>query len=126
MPRTLQAMVIAAVLTVPVPVLAAPPANGNDWLSRCKDAVDTAKATYCFSYVRGLADGLAMWAVFSPETAPACIPSQIQGQELVGVAMRYLETHPEMGRLAAGISLAQSFIETWPCAAQATSFRPVN
>ncbi len=124
--RTLPAIVVAAILTLPAPLSAAPPANGNEWLSRCKDAASTAKVTYCFSYARGLADGLSMWAVFSPETAPACIPTRVQGQELVEVGMRYLESHPEMGRLAAGITLAQSFIETWPCITQSTSLRPLN
>ena len=115
MDRTIAAIVVALACALPGAVRAAPPADGNDWLSRCQDAEDAAKGTYCFTYARGLADGLSLWAVISPQTAPACIPTQVQGQELVDVGMRYLKSHPEMGRLAAGIPLAQSFVETWPC-----------
>jgi hypothetical protein len=124
------ALLVTMICALPVPALAASPASGNDWLSRCEDGAttgDAAKASYCFSYARGLADGLSIWAVISPETAPVCIPTQVQGQELVDVGMRYLKDHPEMQTLAAGVPLVRSFAETWPCKdAQASASGPSN
>ncbi len=109
-------------------VFAGAAADANDWLARCEGrATDAAKASYCFSYARGLADGLAIWAGMSPETARACIPTEVQGQQLVEAGMRYLKDHPEFGDLAAGIVLTLTFAETWPCKdAEATSFTPAN
>jgi hypothetical protein len=125
--RKSAAILVAVTCAFSVPALAA---NGSDWLERCQDATttgDAAKAAYCFSYARGLADGLEIWAVISPETAPVCIPTQVQGQELVDVGMRYLKSHPDTQTLAAGVPLVQSFAETWPCKdAQASAFRPAR
>ena len=128
--RTTAALVIAATCAFPFAALAGTAADGNDWLSRCQDGTttgDVAKATYCFSYARGLADGLTIWAVISPTTAPACIPTEVQGRDLVDVGMRYLKDRPEMGGFAAGVPLTQSFVATWPCQqARPTASRPAN
>jgi hypothetical protein len=130
MPRNSAAILVTMICAFPVAALAGSAANGSDWLSRCQDATatgDAAKAAYCFSYARGLADGLEIWAVISPETAPVCIPTQVQGQELVDVGMRYLKSHPDIQALAAGVPLVQSFAETWPCKdAQASAFGPAS
>jgi hypothetical protein len=74
-----------------------------------------------------LADGLTIWAVISPETALACIPSAVEGQDLVDVGMRYLKDHPEMGDLDAGVPLTQSFVAAWPCQqAKPSALRSAN
>jgi hypothetical protein len=102
------------------PVAAAPAADGNDWLSRCEDARATsgsAEATYCFSYARGLADGLSIWTIMSPATALACIPTEVQGQQLLDAGTAFMKSHPELRHLAAGVLLTYSFVEAWPCSA---------
>lgn len=128
--RTIVTAALWVICALPVPAFAAPLTNGNDWLTRCQDGTtsgDAGKATYCFSYARGLADGLSIWAVISPETALACIPTEIQGQDLVDVGMRYLKNHPEMRSFAAGVPLTRSFVEAWPCKqVQPSIFRPAN
>jgi hypothetical protein len=117
------------ILALAIPARAEP-ASGNDWLARCQEGAataDAAKATYCFAYVRGLADGLAIWAGISPETAPACIPTEVEGQQLVEIGKRFLTDHPDARQLAAGIPLAYAFVETWPCKpAHAFVFGPAN
>jgi hypothetical protein len=130
MRRAAAALVIATACAIPLTAFAGSAADGNDWLSRCDGATvaaDTVQATYCFSYARGLADGLSIWAIVSPTTAPACIPTETQGQQLLDVGMAFLKQHPDMQHLAAGIVLTYSFVEAWPCsAARPSSLAPTR
>jgi len=129
MRRRLAAVGFATMCTFAVPLAAASPVDGRDWLARC-DGVTTASdsetATYCFSYARGLADGLSIWAIMSPTTAYACIPTEVQSQRLLDVGTRFVKSHPDMQQLAAGVLLTYSFVESWPCNAAQPSSATAN
>ena len=93
-------------------------ATGYDWMSACVNGGNDAGV--CFTYARGLADGLAMW-MYSDQhtgshTAPICIPGYVMTKELVVAGQNYFRTHyPETAKLDAGNLLKRAWTEVWPC-----------
>jgi hypothetical protein len=88
--------------------------DGNSFLRSC-DVDPGGIQGWCIDYAQGLADGLMVWQILSPDTARACIAPEIAASQLREVAVRYLRAHPEKRHQSAGIVLANAFVEAWPC-----------
>jgi hypothetical protein len=88
--------------------------TGNTWTDDCFSQ-DTDRVTSCISYARRLADGLIVWQQTAPAGALACIPLQVDAEQLLDVGHRYLSSHPETRHLGAYILLSTAFKEAWPC-----------
>jgi Rap1a immunity proteins len=100
--------------TAASPAIAGPAATGNDWVTDCGSKSDW-RRTSCYMYARGLADGLAVWQIISPETATACIDEKVISQQLVDVGLAYIKAHPATRADYAGTLLSFAFIEAWRC-----------
>jgi hypothetical protein len=88
-------------------------ASGNSWLAACNDG---AKYPFCVGHVRGVADGLTIWAIVDKNRAPVCVPEGVTAGQLMDVTTRYISNHPESRHEEAGTLIGRSFLEMWPCA----------
>ena len=92
------------------PAAAAKAASGNEWVGYCKAGSPT-----CWTYARGVADGLAVWEMISPETATACIPQAVDAAQLRDIGLQFIKDNPKDRHVPAGLLLAKAFMTTWPC-----------
>jgi Rap1a immunity proteins len=93
--------------------------NGHRLMQGCSSATSKKapwKTIYCYGYVRGIADGFI--------STGACLPPQVNTQQLVEVALRYLRDHPEKRHLGSGGVLIPAWGEAWPCAEEKPTFKP--
>jgi hypothetical protein len=93
--------------------------NGHRLMQGCSSATSKkalGKTIYCYGYVRGIADGFI--------STGACLPPQVNTQQLVEVALRYLRDHPEKRHLGSDGVLIPAWGEAWPCAEEKPTFKP--
>ena len=89
------------------------------WCSR-EEPVDVEA---CLSYLRGASDALNAMQfeaeeLGEEESLPSpvrCVPERVSINELKTVVGRYLEEHPEMRRLQAGVVVMHALREAFPC-----------
>jgi Rap1a immunity proteins len=96
--------------------------DGNSWLMKCggpmqqrRTSVEFGYYMRCAGHVRGLADGLILWQVNSPDTALTCIPSGVTPLQLMEVGNKYMRDNPKDRHQNASLLLAIAFREAWPC-----------
>lgn len=92
----------------------ADPATAKEWVKDCegKSAVNQIA---CFTYARGVADGLTLWVHVDKDNAPVCIPDEVNAMQLVAVGKKFFKDSPKDQHLAAGVFLGFAFLEAWPC-----------
>jgi len=88
--------------------------TGNQFLNVCTGTLQGTAKALCFGYVKGLADGLALWRGTHP-SAPVCFSERVTGQQLLDVGLKYVAEHPETRDQDLGNLLGRAFFEVWPC-----------
>jgi hypothetical protein len=107
-------MVLAA-----MPACAGPTDTGNDLLANCSPRKQGSPSEFgayanCLGYVRGIADGIAMWQEYNPETVVACIPRRADSGQLRDITLRWIANNPTQRHLSGGIVVALALQEAWP------------
>jgi hypothetical protein len=69
----------------------------------------------CRGYIRGAADTLILWQHLQPDTMPTCVPSEVRGDAMADVVLKYLHEHPEDRHLGGSVIVAYAAAATWPC-----------
>lgn len=92
----------------------ADPATANQWIKDCKGK-SAVNQIACFTYARGVADGLTLWVHVDKDNAPVCIPDEVTAYQLVEVGKKFYNDSPKDQHLAAGVFLGFAFLEAWPC-----------
>jgi hypothetical protein len=90
--------------------------NGHRLMQDCTSKKEPWKTIYCYGYVRGIADGFI--------STGACLPPQVNAQQLVEVALRYLRDHPEKRHLESSGVLIPAWGAAWLCAEEKPTFKP--
>jgi hypothetical protein len=89
--------------------------DGNKLLEYC-NTNERAYSWFCSGYIQGASDQLAMRAVASNQ--PICFGSDVEGDQVRDVVVRYLTAHPENRVVAAGGLIKAAIEEAWRCAAK--------
>lgn len=86
--------------------------SGEEMLSYCA-------TNACGGYFLGAFDGLHIAGAVGNEKqrkiAQICAPSDVTNEEVVDVALAYLERHKEAGHLSAANLALRAWREQWPC-----------
>ena len=122
---------VTCIVSAAALVLAIAPAharNGTEWLSFCTSTPksDVAAARYnsdCYSYPRGLADGITLWKVLDPDHGWICIPSAATAAQLRDVTIDFIRSNPKDRHLDVGILMGLAFQNAWPCSGK---FKPAG
>ena len=73
----------------------------------------------CGGYFLGAFDGLRIAGAVGSEkqrkAAMVCAPSEVTNEQIVDVALAYLERHRELGHLSAANLALRAWREQWPC-----------
>ena len=73
----------------------------------------------CGGYFIGAFDGLRIAGAVGSEkqrkVAAICAPSEVTNEQVVDVALAYLERHRELGHLSAANLALRAWREQWPC-----------
>ena len=93
---------------------AAGPVTAREWIQACVDKA-ALKQIACFTYVRGVADGLTLWVHGDEENAPVCIPDTVTSAQLVAVGQKFFKDSPKDQHLVASVFLGFAFLDSWPC-----------
>jgi hypothetical protein len=90
--------------------------TGNDWLKLCEGKPNTGiYINRCYSYTRGLADGLIVWATIDPEGAGICIPGEVTSQQLMEIGVNFIANNPKDRHNGSVYLLALAFRTAYPC-----------
>jgi hypothetical protein len=104
--------------------------TGNWWVQNCRPstALDltprqlTSKEkeaifnqAICVYYVRGFAHALMLWEATERNTAPICIPVEVKINQLLDVALNYLQAHPEQRHKRMVEILGDVLYDAFPC-----------
>lgn len=86
--------------------------SGEEMVSYCaKNA--------CGGYFLGAFDGMRIAGAVGSEkqrnAAIICAPSEVTDEQIVDVALAYLEQHKEAGHLSAANLALRAWREQWPC-----------
>jgi len=87
--------------------------NGNQLRQWCNEA----DIGLCMGYVVGVADAMEAFHSYGKAFLDwrACIPNDVTRGQLMAVAKKFLNDHPEDLHLAAVGIVAQSMVEAFPC-----------
>ena len=96
--------------------------SGSDYLEACQKYLDNLLGTYqnglydgtCLGYTGGVIDTHENWQVFA-ERETFCLPDQAEVDQLIRVAMKYLEDHPAQLHYNAAYALQVALREAFPC-----------
>jgi hypothetical protein len=95
--------------------------TGNDYMRKCgtisptHDVSSAAMGIYCVSYALGVADGLTLAHMVSPQMIRVCIPDAVTPDQVRLVAISYMRKHPENLHDSLAFLMADAFTDAWPC-----------
>ena len=94
--------------------------KGTEGPSFCTSSpkTDVAAARYasdCYSYPRGLADGIILWRILDPDHGWICIPSAATAAQLRDVTIDFMRSNPKDRHLDVSILMGLAFQDAWPC-----------
>lgn len=91
--------------------------TGNDLLELCSATNEHAwKQVACFQYVMGVFDVHLVWSSVGWIRRQWCIPEKrVPGEQIVRVAQKFIEQHPELSHLEGGGLVALALTEAFPC-----------
>jgi hypothetical protein len=92
----------------------AEPVTANEWIKDCEGKLLVMQVS-CFTYARGVADGVSLWNHADQDSAPVCIPNSVTANQLVAVGRKFFKDSPKDRHLAAGVFLGFAFLDAWPC-----------
>lgn len=84
--------------------------DGNKLYESCSP--NSGSSAFCSDYVRSVADALMARTVAG---RTACIPNRVTPDQMVNVAMRFIEAHPAERRSAVFELIAEALAEAFPC-----------
>jgi phage protein U len=86
--------------------------TGNQLKSHCEDgnAVDLAT---CGGYVQGVFDEFEIER--AGESKSECVPEGVVAQQVVDIALKYINEHPQYRQLQAAALIHQSLVDAWKC-----------
>lgn len=107
-------IMIAALLMVPVPAMAADTVedNGNEILEMCTDSLDFMKGI-CLGYIRGASSAGDSWMLSM--NRHLCRPTGVTVGQIQDVVVRYIRQHPESRHEAAVTLVMKAQDAAWPC-----------
>lgn len=73
-------------------------------------------ATFCRGYVVGIADAMISMSVNN--TTTYCIPTDADNDQLIRIAVKYLNDNPAKLHYAAGLLVLRAIAEAFPCKAE--------
>jgi Rap1a immunity proteins len=106
------AVLAAAIL--PGAASAGPATTGTQWVAECRSRSPMQRIA-CWTYARGIADGITMAVPDDDQAGFACIGQEVQAAQLADVGRRFISKLPEYRHKPAGILLGLAFREAWPC-----------
>ena len=83
--------------------------NGSVLLEDCLKPAGSSGRGYCLGYVTGVANALLLIA------GDACVPERTTRGQMVDVAVRYLQAHPETRHHLAAALVRAALVEAFPC-----------
>lgn len=89
--------------------------TAKEWIKYCDGGKNPGNKIACLAYVRGVADGLNLWNHAETNTAPVCIPSDVNTDQLVAVGQKFFRDSPKDRHLTASVFLGFAFLDAWPC-----------
>ena len=107
--------------------------DGNTYVDFCKDYLATVKtpddmrkamrATSCMSYTRGAVEMAGLFHqrlngikdTFGGSAIVFCIPDGVTQDQLIRVALKWMEDNPAMLHITASFHLMSAFKEAFPC-----------
>jgi hypothetical protein len=104
-----QALSMLAVIALPAAAQAGFK-TGTDVLNFCTDT-SPLKRSICLGYLQGIADGLQIRDI---GVARICIPDNLQGQQLIDIAVELLRTSAEPTGEAV-VYIGPAFATRWSC-----------
>lgn len=129
---SLKYLLVCTALTFSGAAFSEPSTSGNDLYAACKTAPDHPLQAFCTGYVMGYVDG-RNWGTFiavnrlelaesaqdantlGNKLAGHCVPENATNGQLVDVAKKYLEEHPEQRHESARTLIWLSFLNAFPC-----------
>ncbi|MFT5709319.1 MAG: hypothetical protein ACI8QT_000005 [Halioglobus sp.] len=88
--------------------------TGAEMLKICTD-VSPFQAKSCGGYIAGVADTSAKAVAWETLTAVRCVPVEVTIKQLMKIAVKYMEEHPEELHLGAESLIQNAFKEAFPC-----------
>lgn len=92
----------------------ADPVTAKEWIKDCEGKSAISQVA-CFTYARGVADGLALWVHVDNDSSPVCIPDAVNAMQLASVGRKFFKDSPKDQHLDANVLLGFAFLEAWPC-----------
>ena len=83
--------------------------NGKVLLEDCLQPAGSSGRDYCLGYVTGIANALQL------VVGDVCVPEKKTRRQVVNVAVRYLQAHPERGHHLAAALVRAALVEAFPC-----------
>ena len=88
----------------------------DQWVALCLKRASGSDLASCRSYTRGVADAITLLQKVHPELTNICIPPGITENDLVDLALPYVEGQPPTSPpLAAATLLIRAFGTAFPC-----------
>jgi len=66
-------------------------------------------------YTMGVIDALLIRVPLIPNAIAFCVPSEVSGNQVRDITVKYLKDHPEKRHLAADVLIHTAMIEAFPC-----------
>ena len=90
-------------------------ATSKEFVALC---LDETTLFYCYGYISGLSDGVALKQVKGTpfDWQPICIPQSVNVKQKTAVVVRYVESQPARWHELASILVLSAWREAWPCA----------
>lgn len=98
--------IFIAALTLPSVIQA--DTTGNEVYGDCLEQHGTAHSWFCLGYIGGVGDTLVMSKMI-------CTPSGVTYGQLVDIAQKYFQEHPETRNQAAVDLIFDAFRHSFPC-----------
>jgi hypothetical protein len=88
----------------------------DQWLALCSKSTSESELASCRSYARGVADVVMLTQKSYPEVTRTCLPAGITENDLVDLALPYVQGQPPTSPpLVAATLLMNAFRAAFPC-----------
>ena len=87
--------------------------SGNDLVAGCRGS--DLEVISCMGYITGISEGWEAAHFFEKTRQTICIPKEVQTGQLVKVALKYADNHPEDLHDPARYLVILAFEEAFPC-----------
>jgi len=101
--------------------------SSSDYLTACKlylraktpdgfdaDTTETMQIGVCLGYTRGVSEAAQIWQL-GTKVQTFCVPEEADADQLVRVAVKYLEDNPAKLHYNAASTVLGAFMEAFPC-----------